>query len=274
MPTTRTRFRTREPSVKLDNIAPIPSALIAQLSNQLTPSSVGDRTRQSSVLDHVFHRQRLRNDGLVFSHQSRCQLVQEILTSVSNLSMDFGNVQSCLLSIARTLLLAAQRLLSVPQPAILFAPVLGVGNLLSVTSRNQTGNPCIQPNRFVNLRQWLNSMVIHQQRNSPPPRRFQPDSNGGWLNSFGKLPRPTNGQRFFAFSKVNLPVFVSKTDLVNSALPPLRFFLKLGYCVLPAQKLVNAVCKCLKPCCRGTQLTSLRKDSVSSRFHSVSMADD
>lgn len=49
-----------------------------------------------------------------------------------------------------------------------------------------------------------------------------------------------------------------KADLVNSALPPLRFFLNLGYLALPAKKLVKAVCRCLKPCCNGTQLTSFK----------------
>ena len=52
------------------------------------------------------------------------------------------------------------------------------------------------------------------------------------------------------------PSFHLNADLVNSALPPLRFFLKLGYLVRPPKKLVKAVCKCLKPYWSGILLTT------------------
>jgi len=50
------------------------------------------------------------------------------------------------------------------------------------------------------------------------------------------------------FAKYNLPSFHRNADFVNSALPPLCFFLNVGYLALPAKKLLNAVCKCLKLC--------------------------
>ena len=52
------------------------------------------------------------------------------------------------------------------------------------------------------------------------------------------------------------PSFHLNADLVNSALPPLRFFLKLEYLVRLLKKLVKAVCKCLKPYWSGILLTT------------------
>ena len=63
------------------------------------------------------------------------------------------------------------------------------------------------------------------------------------------------------------PSFHLNADLVNSALPPLRFFLKVGYFARPAKKLLKAVCRCLNPCCKGTELTSDRKSKSSCFFH-------
>ncbi|WP_258000188.1 hypothetical protein, partial [Fischerella thermalis] len=42
------------------------------------------------------------------------------------------------------------------------------------------------------------------------------------------------------FARNTLRSFHLNADLVNSALPPLRFFLKLGYFARPAKKLLNA----------------------------------
>src|SRR4028118_2334288 len=69
------------------------------------------------------------------------------------------------------------------------------------------------------------------------------------------------------------PSFHLNADLVNSALEPLRFFLKVGYFARPAKKLLKAVCRCLNPCCKGTELTSLRKSKSSCFFHLVSIAE-
>ncbi len=61
--------------------------------------------------------------------------------------------------------------------------------------------------------------------------------------------------------------------LVNSALPPFRFFLKVGYLACPSKKFENAFCRCISPCCKGTQLTSFRNCKSSCFFDWVSMAE-
>jgi len=61
-----------------------------------------------------------------------------------------------------------------------------------------------------------------------------------------RLHRIGRGSRHFA--NHSCPSFHLKAERVNSALPPLRFFLKLGYLVRPAQKLVKAFCRFLNPC--------------------------
>ena len=81
MPTLGTSFRTREPTVKLNKGATIPSGFVVQLAGHLAPSGIRNRLGQLPILDQVFHCQGLRDDRLIFTHQSRRQLVQEILTA-------------------------------------------------------------------------------------------------------------------------------------------------------------------------------------------------
>ena len=80
--TMSTALTTWEPSVNPDQRASIPFAFVIELANQLTPSSIRNSRRQLVVLltkfygrqslpvnfalHHVFNRQILNNDGLVF----------------------------------------------------------------------------------------------------------------------------------------------------------------------------------------------------------------
>ncbi len=85
MSTMATSLRTRKPTVNLDKSATIPIALIFKLSNQFTPASITDSSRQFLILDHVLHSQILNGDGLVFTHQSSRQLVNKIFSGIGNL---------------------------------------------------------------------------------------------------------------------------------------------------------------------------------------------
>src|SRR5919202_3287575 len=92
-------------------------------------------------------------------------------------------------------------------------------------------------------------------------------------NPFGKVRLHRIGRNSEHFANHSCPSFHLKAERVNSALPPLRFFLKLGYLARPAQKLVKAFCRFLNPCCNGTQLTSLRNCKSSCFFHWVNIPD-
>src|SRR5919199_5904337 len=90
---------------------------------------------------------------------------------------------------------------------------------------------------------------------------------------WGRILLQRIGKDSVHFASFNCPSFHVKAERVNSALPPLLFFLKLGYLARPAQKLVKAFCRFLNPCCKGTQLTSLRNCKSSCFFHWVSIPD-
>jgi peptidoglycan hydrolase-like protein with peptidoglycan-binding domain len=106
-----TSLRTRKPSVNLDQSATIPITLVFKLSDQFAPTSIANGKGKFPILHHVLHSQILNGDGLVFTHQSSRQLVKEILSSVANFSMDFSDYKTGFITIARSLLLPAQRFL-------------------------------------------------------------------------------------------------------------------------------------------------------------------
>src|SRR4028118_1359111 len=129
VPTVVTPFRTRKPSVNLDQCATIPLTLVLKLSDQLTPTRIADREGKFPVLHHILHSQILNSNRLVFAYQSSCQLVKKILSGISNFLMHFCDLEPRLISIVRSLLLATQRLLSFLELATFCIKGFGVYNL-------------------------------------------------------------------------------------------------------------------------------------------------
>ncbi len=96
----------------------------------------------------------------------------------------------------------------------------------------------------------------------------------GWAPSgSGRDHTMFNGPSIFA--NVRWPSRQRKPLRVYSADARDRFFdLNDGYPARLAKKLVNAACRCRSACCNGTQDTSVRNASFSSRFQAVSKAED
>jgi hypothetical protein len=77
------------------------------------------------------------------------------------------------------------------------------------------------------------------------------------------------------FARVSWPSRQRNADRVYSAecLPRLRD-LNFGYRARLLQNATNALCKCRRHCCSGTEDTSFKNASSGSRFHLVSSAED
>jgi hypothetical protein len=191
VPTVVTPFRTRKPSVNLDQCAAIPITLVLKLSDQLTPTRIADREGKFPVLHHILQGQILNSNRLVFGYQSSCQLVKEILSAISNFLMHFCDEEPRLISIVRSLLLTTQLLLSFLELATFCIKDFGVYNLFTVTQSHQTRNTQVNPNFIGLFRQWFN-LGIHQQGNRPSSSSREFHRNCRWACTFGQFSTPTD----------------------------------------------------------------------------------
>ena len=116
------------------------------------------------------------------------------LALVFQFGMDSSNFMPCFLSIIRAFNLTRQSFLSLSQLVTKAFEMFGVSNFLPVTSRNQGGDTCVNPYRFIDLRQCLNGKLIKEQRHKPASRRIQLDGNSKRFATIWQSSTPANWQ--------------------------------------------------------------------------------
>ncbi len=238
MPTISASFRARKPSVNFNQFSSIPLAFVSKLADKFAPTSVANMECQFMVLHHIFNRQVLNHDGLVFVHQLSSQLMQKIFSTVSYLGVDRGYLLPLFVLVVRPLLFTRQRFLDSSKLRAQPLKVPWISDFVSIAGSNQARDAHIQPDRLIGLGQWFNSLV-YEQRNVKTSRRIQLDRDGRRFAPLNCLLQRIGNASVHLASQIK-PSLHLKADLVNSALPPLCFFLKLGYFACPAQKLANA----------------------------------
>ena len=219
-------FCTGEPTVNSYQPPTIPLALVFQLPHQLRPTCISDSCTEEAVFHHVLHCQVFDCNRLVFTYQLSRQLVfakrpegKKIFTGISNRCLNTSNLHPCLLPIVRAFNSARKCFLCLPQLKSETFEMLGVSNLLPVTSGNQRGDSRIYSYSFVGLRQSLNRVVINQQRDEPASRGVQPYGYSGRFASLWQSPTPTDGQRLRTFCQPQLPIlpFEGRTGKLGAA---------------------------------------------------------
>src|SRR4028118_709902 len=187
-------LRTRKPSVNLDQRATVPVTLVFKLPDQLTPTCVTDRKSKLPILDHILRSQIFDGNRLIFTYQSNRQLVNKILSGISNFLMHLCDFKPCFVAIVRPFLLSTQCLLSFLEFAAFCVKAFGIGNLFTVTQSNQTCDTQINPNLIGAFRQWFN-LNIHQQGNCPSSSSRELHRDSCWCCAFGQFSTPANRQR-------------------------------------------------------------------------------
>ncbi|BAY52216.1 hypothetical protein NIES2134_101800 [Thermostichus vulcanus NIES-2134] len=226
--TLSTAFRTGKPLVNLHQCPTIPLGFVFQLPYQFAPSSITDGSSKLTVLDHVFHSQRLDYDRLVFTYQSSRQLVQMVFSGIRDFLVNLGNFQPRLIPIARAFLFATQRPLRLTESFVVAVKVLGVGNLFPSTQGNEAAHPYVQTNRRVDGLQCQLSGVIKPQTDVPLSSRVKPDGHCGWFNTIWKPSRPANIQRFVALCQEYFSVFPPKSRLAEFCATAIAFLFEVG----------------------------------------------
>src|SRR4028118_2048981 len=227
-PAVSTALRAREPSVNCDQCPTVPLTLVLQLSNQLTPATIGNRLSQLVVFHHVLHRQVLNRNHLVFAYQLSRQLVQKIFTGISYLSLDFCHTPSSFLPIFRAFDAARQSFLRVSQLQSKTLKVMRVSYLLTITGCNQRGDPDIYSNLFIRDRHYLNRWLVNQQGDKPSSQSLQPYCYSRWFNLFGESPTPPDRQALSALGQPHLSILPFEGGTSKLGTPTSTLLFKVG----------------------------------------------
>ena len=154
------------------------------------------------------------------------QLVQKIGTSIFNKAVYSSYFKSRFLSVVRAFGFPTQFLLRARKLLIQSIEMLGISYLFTVASTNQTGYASIDTNLLFDWWQYFDSVVIYQQRNKPTSRGVEFDCNCRRTTAIRQNPRPNYWQRFFAFSKPKLTLFILKSRLGKLSRTTITFFLE------------------------------------------------
>jgi len=131
MPTGMTSSRTGIPLVNLDKRAPVPRRFVLEQAHERSPADIMNRFCQRRVLGHYFHAQTLDADRLVLTDQSSRELMQEVLTTISNSDIDACNLPARLVAILRAAYLSSKTPLRPRQLLLFLLEVAWVANLLT-----------------------------------------------------------------------------------------------------------------------------------------------
>jgi hypothetical protein len=184
-----TSFTAREKSVNFDQGSPVPIAFILKLTKHFAPSSIANTvgfyvgsfphktrrtTSQLTITNHVSDGKILNSNYAIVSNQISGQFMQKISTSIFDFGVYLSYFKSRFRSVIRAFGFPTQQLLRHFKLLIQPIKMLWIGYLLSIAGSQQTRNTNVNPNLFFRWWQWLNSWVIHQQRNKPSTLFFQP----------------------------------------------------------------------------------------------------
>lgn len=186
---------TWEKAVDLDQVAPVPSALVREQCHQHRPACVADGARQRPIADHATDVEVFDHDRLVFANEPGTQLVEMVPTSVADACMQSRELASCFVSIFRSFLRAG---VAPRQDALareLSGVVPRVGDLLSGRERHQRVQADVDADRRLDALEGLDRGVLAQQRDVPAARRIEAHRHRGGLDTLGQRTTPTDVER-------------------------------------------------------------------------------
>src|SRR6266571_2379514 len=138
------------PLIDLDERAPIPLALVLQLSHQLGPTNITNRFCQFVILDHVLDSQTLHADHLVLVDDACRELVLVVSPSVLNASVNTGYLVTGLIPVLRAFLLPGMPTLCFCQLLFVLGKEFGVADCFTSGEDDNRFEAKIKPYLLVN----------------------------------------------------------------------------------------------------------------------------
>lgn len=148
--------------------------------------------------------------------------MQKVFTVIGNLPVNSGYFKSCNMSVVRPLLFARVRFLHLFKLFVQALKKLRIVDFISCRSSNQTIYPHIQANRFINLGQVLNSIVVYQQGDKLAPSSIQLNRYSRWFAFFWQLPTHGIGNASLHLASKTSLSFHRKAERVNESTTRLK----------------------------------------------------
>jgi len=158
-----TGLRRRIEPIDSDQGASVPLGFILELTDKLTPSNVTDSFCKATILDHVLDSQALHANPLVLAYYACAELVLVVSPPILDTSMDFGNLQTCLVPVFRALLFLDVPSLSFCQLLLIFGKIARITNALTSGEGNHRFDAKIKTNHGVDYGLGLN-FLFNQDR--------------------------------------------------------------------------------------------------------------
>ncbi len=194
MTTVKAPFGGRVPLVNLDKPTSIPGGFVFQLPDEFTPSHISDGFSQVVVLDHVFDLQTLDTDRLVLTDQLCGELVLRITPSITDPSVNTGDLEPCLGSVLGALLFLGETTLSPCQLLFIRVSELGIAVGVSLGGDDHGLQAQVKSHLLGNNVQELD-VLLDQDGHEIASGGIFGDRDGGGLAPFGQGARPVDVQR-------------------------------------------------------------------------------
>ncbi|SRR6266487_1763153 len=187
-----TGLRRRIEPIESDQGASVPLGFILQLTDKLAPSDITDSFCKAVVLDHILDSQALHANHLVFVYHASAELVLVVSPPIVDSSLDFGNLQTCLVPVLRALLLGVPSL-SFCQFLLIFGKIARIAHPLTSRDGNQRLQTKIESNHSVDHWQRFD-VFLYQDRDGVAVGTILGDADRAGLCVFWKRSMPVDIQ--------------------------------------------------------------------------------
>ncbi len=227
MLTGTTHLTGRVPMVYLDHGTSVPLGFVFQLTDELTPTHITDRFCQAVVFDQVLDGQTLDANHLVFMYDACRELVLVVPSTVIDPSMDFGNLETGLVSVFRAFLFLGMPTLRFCQSFLILGKVARIADALTSRESHHGLDAQVKTDHFIDHWQGLD-VLFDQDRDEVAVGTILGDSDRTGFAVFGQGPMPMDIQRLGHLGQSQCASFpLEGVSSIGSRLAML-FFLERG----------------------------------------------
>jgi hypothetical protein len=150
-----------------DQTTAAPGELVAQELDQAAPASVGDPTRQRTILQHVDSLKALDDDRAVALGVGGGERVEDVVTLAANLPMQSIHATHGLLAVIGSFLSPGDHALKSAQPLERRLQGLGVFDESPVGIGDQVGNAAVESDHGLGTRRRIRKLELAHDRDEP-----------------------------------------------------------------------------------------------------------
>ena len=188
------RLGTGEETIDLDQVSPVPFALVRQERKQHSPRRIRDDACEAMILHHPSNVEVFDYNHLVFANEPSRQLLEMVTPPVGNASVQSGKFLSSLVSVVRSFHLSAERPGEQSLSTSEFLIVARVVDLFTSRECGKRRDAKVDTDRRLESWHGLDASVVAKDRNVPTPRGIKAYRHTRRVRVLGKRATPSHIQ--------------------------------------------------------------------------------